>query len=91
VRLILQDWEMWLFSLIRRNKQRKSNKMRRQRNMLQTKEQGKTYKLNEMEISNLSNKDFKVMVIKMLPGLERIVDELSENFNKGRENIKKNQ
>lgn len=29
-----------------------------------------------MERSNLPDKDFKVMVIKILPGLERRVDEL---------------
>ena len=38
-----------------------------------------------MEISNLSDKDFKVMIIRILTRLERPVDELSENFNKERE------
>jgi len=42
-----------------------------------------------MEISNLINKGFKMMVIKMLTGLERRVNELSENFNKEIGNIKK--
>lgn len=50
--------------------------------MLQTKEQGKTEELKEMEISSLSDKDFKVMVIMILTWLERAVNELSENFNK---------
>jgi len=35
-----------------------------------------------MEISNIPDKEFKVMVIKMLTGLKRRVDKLSENFNK---------
>ena len=41
--------------------------MRKQRNMLQMKEKGITLekkKTNEMEISNLRNKEFKEMVIK---------------------------
>ena len=41
--------------------------MRKQRNMLQMKEKGKTLeekkKTNEMEISNLPDKEFKAMVI----------------------------
>ena len=41
--------------------------MRRQRNMSQMKEQDKTTakKLNEMEISNVPDKEFKAMVIKI--------------------------
>ena len=38
--------------------------------------------LNEMEISNLPDKEFKVIVIKMLTELGRRKDELSENDNK---------
>ena len=44
-----------------------------------------------MEISNLPDKEFKVMVIKMVTELGRRVDEHSENFNKERENIRKYQ
>ena len=42
--------------------------MRRQRNMTQMKEQNKTpgKELNEMEISNLSDAEFKTLVIRML-------------------------
>ena len=42
--------------------------MRRQRNMAQMKEQIKTLEkeLNEMEISNLSDAEFKTLVIRML-------------------------
>lgn len=35
-----------------------------------------------MEISNLPDKELKVMVIKMLSDLRRRMDEYSENFNK---------
>ena len=45
--------------------------MRRQRNMVQMKEQIKTpeKELNKMEISNLSDAEFKTMVIRMLKEL----------------------
>ena len=50
--------------------------MRRQRNMAQMKEQVKTpgKDLNEMEISTLSDAEFKTLVIRMLK-------ELSEDLN----------
>ena len=45
--------------------------MRRQRNKAQMKEQNKTpeEELNKMEISNLSNAEFKTMIIRMLKKL----------------------
>ena len=45
--------------------------MRRQRNMVQMKEQNKTpeRELNKMEISNLSDAEFKTLVIRMLQEL----------------------
>ena len=50
--------------------------MRRQRNMAQMKEQIKSpeKELNEMEISNLSDSEFKTLVI-------RVLNELSEDLN----------
>lgn len=47
--------------------------------MPQMKEQEKTTEKTpiEMEISNLPNKEFKEMVIRMLSKLESIIDELS--------------
>ena len=50
--------------------------MRRQRNMAQMKEQIKTpeKQLNKMEISNLSDAEFKILVI-------RLLEELSEDLN----------
>ena len=51
--------------LIHRNKHREAAKMRRQGNVAQLKEQIKTLEkeLNKMEISNLSDADFKTLVI----------------------------
>ena len=42
-----------------------------------------------MEINNLVDKEFKVMVIKKLAELGRRMDEHSENFNKEMGNIRK--
>ena len=38
--------------------------------------------LNQIEISNLYNKKFKIMVINMLTELGRRMDKLSKNFSK---------
>ena len=56
--------------------------MRRQRNLFQTKEQNKIPEENpnEMEISNLPDKEFKAMVTKMLAELRRRMEEHNENF-----------
>ena len=60
-------------------------------NLFQRKEQDITSgaRLNEMEISNLPDKEFKIMVIKMLIELGRIMDEHSENFDKEIKNTRK--
>jgi len=54
------------------------------RNMFQMKEQDKTSEkdLSEMEISNLPDKVFKVMVIKMLLELGRRMDILQQSKRK---------
>ena len=44
--------------------------------------------LSKMETSNLSDAEFKILVIRMLKERWRRVDELCENFNKEKENIK---
>ena len=57
--------------------------------MSQIKEQGKITlrELNKTEISNVSGKEFK-MVIQILTSFEIPVEDLSETFNKEVENIK---
>ena len=54
--------------------------MRKQRNILQTKEQSKipVRELNEAEISNVPDREFKIMVIKALIGLEKREEDLSD-------------
>ena len=58
--------------LIHRNKHWEAAKMKRQRNMAQMKEQIKAPEkyLNKMEISNLSDAEFKTLVIRMLKELK---------------------
>ena len=57
----------------KRNKHREAAKVRRQRNMAQMKGQIKTpeKELNEMEISNLSDAEFKTLVIRCSRNLVR--------------------
>ena len=57
--------------LIHKNKHREAAKMRRQRNMTQMKEKNKNpeEELNRVEITNLSNAQFKTMIIRMLKEL----------------------
>ena len=47
--------------------------MRQQRNILKTKEQDKNLKeqINEEEISNLSEKEFRDMIVKMIQDLRK--------------------
>lgn len=59
--------------------------MRRQTDMLQSKEQDKILEVknpNAMEISNLPNKEYEAMIMKMLPKPEKRIEEYGENFNK---------
>ena len=57
--------------LTHRNKHTEAAKMRRQRNMAQMKERIKTLgkELNKMEKRNLSDAEFKTLVIRMLKEL----------------------
>ena len=59
------------FYLIHRNKHREVAQMMKQRNVAQMKEQIKTpeKELNEMEISNLSDAEFKTLFIRTLKKL----------------------
>ena len=54
--------------------------MRRQRNMVQMKEHIKTpeKELNEMEINNLSDAEFKTLVIRMLKELTRYFNSIKQ-------------
>lgn len=65
--------------------------MRLQRNTFQVKEQNKTpeEEIGDIKLSNLLNKKFMIMIIKILKKPQGRMDGHSENFNKKLENIKK--
>ena len=62
--------------------------MRKQRNMFQTKEQNKTpeEQLSEEEKGNLPEKEFRIMIVKMIQDLgkrmEAKIEKMQEMFNK---------
>ena len=60
--------------------------MRRQRNTQQTKEQGKNPpdQINEEEIGRLPEKEFGVIMVKMIQNLENKMEKIQETFNKDR-------
>ena len=73
-------------------KHSKLSKMRRQRNTQQTKEQGKNPpdQTNEEEIGSLPEKEFRVMIVKMIQSLGNRMEKIQETFNKDLEELKSN-
>ena len=77
------------------------NKMKRQRNTQQVKEQDKCpNQTKEEEIGNLPDKEFQIMIVKMIQNLENKlelqinsletrIEKMQERFNKDLEEIKK--
>ena len=78
--------------------------MKRQRNIQQVKEQDKCppNQTKEEEIGSLPEKEFRIMIVKMIQNLENKLElqinsvetrteKMKEMFNKDREEIKKNQ
>ena len=76
--------------------------MKRQRNTQQVKEQEKcpTNQTNEEEIGNLPEKEFQIMIVKIIQNLESkmeyqinsletTIEKMQERFNKDLEEIKK--
>ena len=61
--------------------------------MLQTKEQGKNLQdqINEDEIGNLPEKEFRVMIVKMIQILGNRMEKIQETFNKDLEELKSKQ
>ena len=58
--------------------------MKRQRNTTQMKEQIRNteVKINEEEISKLPEKEFRIMIIKMIKNLKNKIEKMQESFNK---------
>ena len=86
----LQSCSLWNINYIHRN----IDKMKRQRAMYQMKEQDKTpeKQLNEVEIVNLPEKEFKIMIVKMIQDLGKRMEvkskKMQEIFNKDLEGLK---
>ena len=67
--------------------------MRRQRNTQQMKVQGKNPpdQINELEIGSIPEKEFRVMIVKMIQNLENRMEKIQETFNKDLEELKSKQ
>ena len=64
--------------------------MKRQRNTTQMKEQTRNseVQINEKEISKLPEKEFRIMIVKMIKNLESKMEKMQESTNKDLEEIK---
>ena len=67
--------------------------MRRQRNTQKMKEQGKNSLdlTNEEEIGSLTEKEFRIMIVKMIQNLGYRMEKIKEIFNKDLEELKSKQ
>ena len=67
--------------------------MRRQRNTQQMKEQGKNPpdETNEDEIGSLLEKEFRIVIVKMIQNLGNRMEKIQEMFNKDLEELKSKQ
>ena len=67
--------------------------MRRQRNILQAKEQDKNPQdqINEEEIGSLTEKEFRIMIVKMIQNLGNKMDKIQETFKKDLAELKSKQ
>ena len=64
--------------------------MKRQRNLAQMKEQIRNTKvqINEEEIGKLPEKEFRIMIVKMIKNLENRMEKMQESTNKDLEELK---
>ena len=64
--------------------------MKRQRNTTQMKEQTRNteIQINEEEIGNLPEKEFRIMRVKMIKNLENKMEKMQESINKDLEELK---
>ena len=64
--------------------------MKRQRNTAQMKEQTRNteVQINEEEIGNLPEKEFRIMIVNMIKNLENRMEKMDESINKDLEELK---
>ena len=67
--------------------------MKRQRNTTQMNEQVRNteVQINEEEIGKLPEKEFSIMIVKMIKNLEKKMDKMQESINKDIEELKNKQ
>ena len=65
--------------------------MNRQRNTTQMKEQTRNteVQINEEEIGKIPEKEFRIMIVKMIKNLESKMEKMQESINKDLEELKK--
>ena len=71
-------------------KQNKLKKMQKQRNTIKMKEQTRNteVQINEEEIDKLPEKEFRIMIVKMIKNLENRMEKMQESINKDLEESK---
>ena len=64
--------------------------MKRQRNTTQMKEQTRNteFQINEEEIGKLPEKEFRIMMVKVIKNLENKMEKMQESMNKDLEELK---
>ena len=64
--------------------------MERQRNITKMKEQTRNseVEINEEEIGKLPEKEFRIMIVKMIKNLENIMKKMQESINKDIDDLK---
>ena len=64
--------------------------MKRQRNTTQMREQTRNteVQINEEEIDKLPEKEFRIMIVKMIKNLEKKMEDMQESINKDLEEVK---
>ena len=64
--------------------------MKMKRNIAQMKEQTRNteVQINENEIGKLPEKEFRIMIVKMIKNLENIMEKIQESINKDLEELK---
>ena len=80
-----KQWKLRTCSLQKGDhKHSKLSKMRRQRNTQQMKDQDKNPRdvTNEEEIGRIPEKEFRIMIVKMIQNLGNRIDKMQETFNK---------
>ena len=67
--------------------------MKRQKNTIQMKEQTRNtdVQINEEEIGKIPEKEFRIMVVKMIKNLENKMEKMQQSINKDLEELKNKQ